>query len=516
MQAYEIELRRVNRALQFVDGPAFAQLDEFQLRERIRRFEEAFAAADRHHRILIAEAPDEQERRQMMDRFDELGERVNDALASYRRRAAEVAPAAALPAPPPANNNDGANAGNNAGQPNGPDNANVIQNAVPQPPLVQPAAPGVQQVPLAAGQQGMNIHVSVPFQPHQIQKTWGKFDGNPLTWFDFKQRFQLAVHNVNEVPRANKMAYLRDALTGEAAEAMKGYGIDPERYDEFWNALVNKYEQRYTLACAYLSRFFGLPRLHRGSAAAELRRMSNDTNGLLRQMRELGYEADRWNLIIVHALQERLSPELKRKWLTVRNGNDDPPVVLMTQFIDDEADALANRAVAYQPPPPPPQAQAYGAVGGAIPKVQMYACGVCGSMTHLPPDCPEFRPLIFQDRLKVATSSRICFNCLKRGHGKATCFDPHRCREPACQPDNAHNSLLCPVKNKPEYVQTVRHETAAGEYAPVRERALNAPPAMIDGSSSIPNFSRKRSTTSAGRGRGTMVRQPFGSQHQDD
>lgn len=479
----------------------------------------------------MAGEPDENVRQQLMNEFDDLGERVNDMLASYRRRVDELAQPVAPLVPPPAQqpadvDNDAANAINvgNAGQVNDPNNAADPNQA----PLVPPAAaPAIQPAAMIAGQPiqvhpGMNISVNVPFQPHQIQKKWGKFDGNPLSWFDFKQRFQLAVHNVEQVPRTNKMAFLRDALTGEGAEAMKGFGIDPDRYDDFWNALVAKYEQRYNLACIYLSRFFGLPRLNRGFAAADLRRMSNDTNGLLRQMRELGYATGQWDLLLVHTLQDRLSQKLKRKWSTVRNGNDNPTIAMMTQFIDDEADALANRAY-YQPPPPPQaQAQAYGAVGGAIARhppagapAQAYPCGVCGSMAHLPPTCPEFRPLTLEDRIKVANSSRICFNCLKRGHGKASCFDLRRCREPACRADNAHNSLLCPVKNPPEYAQTVRYETPPAEYVRSFERSLDAGPAPIDGSSSIPDFGRHRVGQSAGRGRGTVVRQSLGKSKQN-
>lgn len=130
-------------------------------------------------------------------------------------------------------------------------------------------------------------------------------------------------------------------------------------------------------------------------------------------------------------------------------------------------------------------------------------------MDHLPPTCPEFRPLTLADRIKVATVSRICFNCLKRGHSKVNCFDPHRCRDMQCRGDNAHNSLLCPAKNPPEYVHTVRYEPPA-EYVPAPERSLKDAPAPIDGSASIPSFNHSRIGKSAGRGRGTFVREPYG------
>lgn len=140
------------------------------------------------------------------------------------------------------------------------------------------------------------------------------------------------------------------------------------------------------------------------------------------------------------------------------------------------------------------------AVSGAISRrpqppgahAQVYPCGVCDSMSHMPPTCPDFYPLTLNDRRKVATHNRMCFNCLKRGHNKGNCFDLRRCREPACQSDNAHNSMLCPIKNPVEHVQMV-----------YPERHNDAPPAPIDGNQSIPEWG---GTAGRGRGRGNVFK----------
>lgn len=495
-QAYDVDVNRLNRAIAFTIDPRFQQLDEYQLQERIARFTEAFEGVDRNHRIIHNGTADAAAQQQLTAEFEAIEDRFTDALALYRRRVHGLAQAQVQgPAQAVGDPNNAAAAVNNPqvqahAPPQGDGNnaAAAPLNAAPVPP-----APG-GNMPA-----GMNINVNLPFQPHQIQRTWGSFDGNPLNWFDFKQRFMLAVHDVDAVPRTNKLAYLRDALAGEAAEAMQGYGMDPNRYDEFWAALVAKYEQRYTLACAYLGRFFSLPRLQRSVGAADLRRMANDTNGLMRKLRELNYPVQHWDLILVHALQERLSDEYRRKWLTTRNGNDDPTILMMTTFLDDEATMLANRGLVYPPLQiavnNPHAQQNYAAAPQqppAGPSGQAYPCGVCGSMEHLPPTCPEFRPLTLNDRRKVAAANRMCFNCLKRGHNKGNCFDLRRCREQACQVDNAHNSMLCPIKNPAEYVQVVH-----------QERHIDLPPAPADGSSSIPNFKR-----SVGRGRGSAWKYP--------
>lgn len=132
-QAYEVDRNRVTRAVDFVNEPRFATMDEHQLRERLARLTEAFEGADRNYRIL-ANGEQDQARRMGLDAaFDELEDRYTDAVAGYKRRMLELVP------PPAA--------------------APVALNA---------AAP--QAPPPAAAD--VNVNVNMPFQPSQITRTW--------------------------------------------------------------------------------------------------------------------------------------------------------------------------------------------------------------------------------------------------------------------------------------------------------------------------------------------------------
>lgn len=125
----------------------------------------------------------------------------------------------------------------------------------------------------------------------------------------------MAAHNVDTIQLVDKLVYLRSSPKGEAAAAIQGYDIDREHYMDFRNALVQRYGQRYTLTCAYLSRFYRLPKSGRCVTAADLRNINNETNGLLHQLREIGYpvSSGTWSSFI----------RCKSAWIrcTCSNGN---------------------------------------------------------------------------------------------------------------------------------------------------------------------------------------------------
>lgn len=101
-------------------------------------------------------------------------------------------------------------------------------------------------------------------------------------------------------------------------------------YEQIWSALIERNEKRNPTACAYLSKFFALPHLDNRAGPADLRNMGNTTNELIRQIRSVAYPIDQWDLMIVHALHQRLNNAHRTEWEKERNGNEDPTVDDMT------------------------------------------------------------------------------------------------------------------------------------------------------------------------------------------
>lgn len=435
-------IQRLNVTIDDVGGEAFNGMTVFRLRTGFERFQQMFANLEQQNRLAASYAADVAARTALSTEFYDLEERYLDACATFQQRIAEMEQAAAAAAAAVANQPAGVGAANGLNP-----NARVFQ-------------------------------LNMPFQPQSVQPTWGEFIGDPLEWYDFKQRFKLGCHDVDEIPKANKVQYLRKALVGKAVDDIKGFPIQADSYDALWNELVTKNEKRFPLACAYLSRFFGLPKLRQATAEA-LQRMSSAAKGMRRQLMAMEYPVENWDLIIVHALQERLDKIYAAKWSLEIKNNDNPTADQIIKFLDDEAILIANHGLtyapltvhvqnerakpstapaAYQPPPPSQQLQ----------RSVYFPCGACGNPDHLIFKCPEFLPQTLSQRTDTVNANRLCYNCLRKHHFIHQCEDTARCSIPQCvkKNDTMHNSLLCPYKvpatNHAAFVQQAPQSSQSG------------------------------------------------------
>lgn len=198
--------------------------------------------------------------------------------------------------------------------------------------------------------------------------------------------------------------------------------------------------------------------------------MVTTTNEMLRQVTEMQYKTENWDLIVVHALQERLVQKLKAAWSESQKGNDTPKIEDMLKFLASQSKNIGSAdfkqaAMAVKSINNRVNQRALNAPGGAVPKA--YACGICQYQSHQTEECQEFRGLTYSDRKRTAAMNRICFVCLKRDHFSHECYSLKRCPEPACinRNDARHHETLCPVKNRAEYATAVYdHGRSANEY----------------------------------------------------
>lgn len=415
-------ISRLNTFVTWADSDEMRALDFYELKAKMDRYAKNFQGLEQANAIVAGAAETPDLCGVFWTEFHGLEDRYAEAEAKINKRAVELMPVAAPIAPLPADDNAGADAA-----------------------AAQPAP--------------QNIIVHMPFQPQHVHETWGTFNGDPLQWNDFRARFELAVHNRPEIPLEYKFSYLRNALVGKAAQATGGWILRPENYAKVWDELVAKNNQRYPLACAYLSRFFANKQLEQPTTPDELQRLVNEANTLVRQLTDMNYPVEHMNLIIVHAIQERLNKFYADKWESERNGNDEPTVQQITTFLESLATRSANQGLAYSATRSTPanDRSVRSRLGPVVPRstppvrssgASAYPCSACGqSDGHLVFDCPEFKPVSLSERMRIVLHNRMCMNCLKRGHQKDNCHDQHRCPLPECRGDNRHNSMLCPIKN---------------------------------------------------------------------
>lgn len=257
------------------------------------------------------------------------------------------------------------------------------------------------------------------------------------------------------------MQFLRDALTNSAKDVPLGFTVNAENYKPLWDALVKKYEHKYAMACAYLSKFFGLPTVKSPATSGDLDKMISTTNEMLRQMKEMEYQTENWDLILVHALQERLDRALRNKWTTECKDATLPTIEAMLKFLEEQSKQIgsfdfSNAALQIQAANDRVHRMSLNARTGQRSRTEQGAAGsssgqglrclACDSSSHLVRQCPEFAPLTYDDRKRTAAINRWCFLCLKKGHFIHECYSLKRCQQRRCREkgDVKHHEMLCP------------------------------------------------------------------------
>lgn len=434
MEQRQTVVTRMERWIQFMATPAFAEMDFYVARSRVERGTALYDQLNKIQLDLVRAAKNANRlNAEIGNDFMELEERYFEATTRLTRRFVELTAQQPGPAAAPA------------------------QAAAPPPPFV----------------------VQIPPQQDNLQNTWGYFDGNSLLkWKEFKQRFEATIHNNDNVSVAYKFTYLKNSLKGKALQLIAGYEVTEDNYGAARERLNKEYDRKYPLARAYLQRFFQLKEVSNPATAEELQRLSNVTMETVRNLQSLGYPVDQWNMLFVHVLHGLLQPTLGGKWnleLLEQHG-DEPTIAQIVAFLDKHATAAvlstrpnesitvtttnehahrsANRGNSAQSSRNSSTARSatgsatassHGSAAGPSEQKWKYPCGKCGQ-NHKIFFCPEFLALNYNGRMEAARKRGICVLCLKRGHDVTNCFETTRCKERGCQgaPNkNKHNSLMC-------------------------------------------------------------------------
>lgn len=276
------------------------------------------------------------------------------------------------------------------------------------------------------------------------------FSGDYTEWISFRDEFIQLVHTNPDVTDVVKFQQLKTHLKGIALDAINGFKLCAADYKSAWATLVQRYDNDHRIVTEYIKKFFQLPLLNQNPSNAELLRMVNTTNQLIRVLPSFGYDVSSWDPIIMYCLLARLDGKHVGKWNSQIKMRQRVPLSEMIEFLEIEAAEIvaptsdrprftaavqkhknkaANKAGK--------KAHVMLAVNDGSKPTQLKKCAQCGR-DHLTYTCPTFLALSVQDRIKKIKGTKYCLKCLNK-HGKdATCnFRP--CKH--CNRD--HNDILC-------------------------------------------------------------------------
>lgn len=321
-------------------------------------------------------------------------------------------------------------------------------------PIPQPQQVQMPQLPPGQVQNSQAQYLPIYIKNQQKENTWGEFNGDVLKWQAFRDCFKDDVHEDASLGPAQKFRLLRKALKGTAYLAISGWQPTGNNYQEAWERLNELFDRPYHQSSELLKKFFKLEKIEQASGGA-LQKLCNITHEVIRQLKVLGHPVQHYDSIFVHALHERLDPEMSREW-ELRRDSEMPKIADMLTFLDRQAKASfgvksSERKEKKENRKRPFHGKDKGEVdskrakSGSEQEQKSDAkngkpnCTLCNKEPHRLFKCGSFLKMSLEERKKYAREQKICFNCLLPNHSAKECTfgDCNRCE------NQKHNSTLC-------------------------------------------------------------------------
>ena len=268
-----------------------------------------------------------------------------------------------------------------------------------------------------------------------------QFHGSLGEWMTFRDSFEALINRNEALSNIERFLYLKSAVKGEAARALKTLPVSDSNYEAAWEVLCKRYQDTDGLIDYYVGALFSI-RMIRKDSADELRELIDDFNNHLRSLKSLEEPVDRWDTLLVHILVEKLDARTREEWerrvseLGRRKTLSDLQTFLEQRYKFLSKTSRPNQLVPFN---------RSSAQRHYKPSIALHAnerkCPSC-SANHTLAQCRGFKKLATDRRIDRVEELRVCFNCLLSGHTAKTCT------RGACHACKArHHTLLHPASS---------------------------------------------------------------------
>lgn len=268
------------------------------------------------------------------------------------------------------------------------------------------------------------------------------FDGDYQHWLEFRDTYISLIHDNTDIQNINKFHYLRAALKGSASLVIHTLDFTSTNYTIAWQLLLKRYDNKRLLVNNYIQVLFNLEPIHKESCTA-LRNLVYLTLKNLRALATLGEPTESWDTLIIFMMAKKLDTVTNREWEEHRNTLSETPTLdQFTNFLNNKCDlleTLQNDKQYLKSCPPINHKYTYHA-NETIPhktktlptntetqsnaNIKTTSCPMC-SQNHYLFACQLFRGLDIDSRIKKASQSNVCINCLRPGHTENRCNLTH-------------------------------------------------------------------------------------------
>ena len=262
-----------------------------------------------------------------------------------------------------------------------------------------------------------------------------KFDGQVGTWYSFHDTFLSLVHSDTVMDPIRKFHYLKSCLSGEAANVINSMTVNGDNYNNAWNVLIERYNNKKLLVNHHLKGLFS-PSAIKQENHIELKSLLDNTNKNLRGLSSLEIPIDQWDPILIYIVSSKFDSETRRQWDMLLKNDALPTFKELEEFINKRCFALSN-SQSSQSVPKLSKNEKLVSHHSTFDSGKNFFCSFCKSSEHRPFKCQDLIKLKPKDRYNLVKRKNLCLKCFGSSHTSNDCksFDCKICKQ-------KHNSLL--------------------------------------------------------------------------
>lgn len=251
------------------------------------------------------------------------------------------------------------------------------------------------------------------------------FSGDYQSWTEFKHLFTSIVSSSQQLSNIEKLHYLKNSISGSAANIISGLPMTEETFNEAWEKLVQKYENKRKLIFSHVTNIMTDIKPSRNtSTSVHLNALVDQVDTALRAIRLLNQSTENWDVLLIHQVVKQLDDITRERWESSLENNQIMPtyaqlkefIVVRIRTLENLEPSSTSQRSSQSTPINKPSTKA--AVSN-ITTSSKYTCDCCGQ-SHFIVTCATFRALSPVERLQIVKKKSLCYNCMGR-HSARSC-----------------------------------------------------------------------------------------------
>lgn len=288
------------------------------------------------------------------------------------------------------------------------------------------------------------------------------FSGEPTKWPIFYETFKRTIHENPDLSDNERIQYLIGQLSGRALSVCTGVAPNADNYDIIWKTLVDKYEDKRSLATSYLDQIFDFKSFNTATSK-NLDAFLDKFCSAVACLKSLNMN-NLADFILLYLSLKKIDSETAQSFEMHMRNNELPSYNDFITFLREQTKILertagpSNKRISnyVEPLSKHPQKTTHVLLSANA------HCVRCKQTDHFNLyKCPQFLNLSINDRFNYLKDLKACTNCLSTSHSNSSCKSTHSCRY--CS--SRHHSLICRQQTTshtpPQGMITARNQLSA-------------------------------------------------------